>query len=251
MDTISMGWLLMVGFGLGLKHAIEPDHLAAVSTMVGDRKSIWSASLIGGLWGIGHTTALLIAGVLVMTFHLEIAERTGQFLELGVAVMLIILGIDALRKVVRGGQVHWHTHRHGGIAHAHPHIHDKARAHGQIKRASENTHHGLKMGRRPLIIGLIHGLAGSGALMLLVLSTISSPVVGTLYILVFGAGSIGGMMLMSTLIGLPFRLTANRFARAELLLRGSAALFSLSFGLFLFYRIGFTEGLLAVLVFLM
>ena len=243
MDTISIFWLLIVGFGLGLKHAIEPDHLAAVSTMVGGRKSLWSASLIGGLWGIGHTAALLIAGVIVMTFQLQIAERTGKFLELGVAVMLIVLGIDALRKVVRGGQVHWHTHRHGGIAHAHPHIHDPARAHGRLEPASEITHHGLKLGPRPLIIGLVHGLAGSGTLMLLVLSTISSPAVGTLYIVVFGTGSIGGMMLMSTLIGLPFHLTANRFGRAELVLQAGSGLFSLVFGLFLFYHIGFTEGL--------
>ncbi len=243
MNTFSITWLLIVGFGLGLKHAIEPDHLAAVSTIVGNRKSLWSASLVGGLWGIGHTAALLVAGVLVMTFQMEIAERTGQFLEMGVAVMLIVLGIEALRKVWLGGQIHWHTHRHGGIAHAHPHIHDQAQAHEALEPPSENTHHGLKIGPRPLIVGLIHGLAGSGALMLLVLSTISSPAVGTLYILVFGAGSIGGMMLMSTLIGLPFHLTANRFARAELFLRGGAGLFSLGFGLFLFYHIGFTEGL--------
>jgi ABC-type nickel/cobalt efflux system permease component RcnA len=243
MNSIHVIWLLIAGFGPGLKHAIEPDHLAAVSTMVGRRKSLWSASLVGGLWGIGHTAALLIAGVLVMTFHLEISERAGQFLELGVAVMLIGLGISALRRVVRGGQFHWHTHKHGGIAHAHPHIHDKAQSHGQLGPAEENTHHGLKLGPRPLIIGLVHGLAGSGALMLLVLSTISSRAVGTIYILVFGAGSIGGMMLMSTLIGLPFRLTANRFYRAELFLHGGTALFSLGFGLFLFYRLGITGGL--------
>ena len=246
MNTITIVWLLVVGFGLGLKHAIEPDHLAAVSTIVGGRKSLWSASLVGGLWGIGHTAALLIAGVLVMAFQLQISERTGLLLEMFVAVMLIGLGIEALRKVWLGGQIHWHTHRHGGIAHAHPHVHDNAGAHDQKEPLVESTHHGLKIGTRPLVVGLVHGLAGSGALMLLVLSTISSPVIGTLYILVFGAGSIGGMMLMSTLIGLPFHLTANRFARVELFLRGGTGLFSLIFGLFLFYDVGFTEGLLSL-----
>jgi high-affinity nickel permease len=243
MHTIPIVWLLVVGFGLGVKHAIEPDHLAAVSTIVGGRKNLWSASLVGGLWGIGHTAALLIAGVLVMAFQLQISERTGLLLEMLVAMMLIGLGIEALRKVWLGGQIHWHTHRHGGISHAHPHVHDNGQVHGQMEPSSEKTHHGLKIGARPLVVGLVHGLAGSGALMLLVLSTISSPAVGTLYILVFGAGSIGGMMLMSTLIGLPFHLTANRFARAELILRGGTGLFSLAFGLFLFYRIGFTERL--------
>ncbi len=243
MPDLSILSLLIVSFGLGLKHATEPDHLAAVSTIVSERKNIWSASLVGGLWGVGHTISLFIAGILVILLHFEISERAAQILEFCVALMLIGLGLDALRKLARGGQLHWHVHKHGGITHVHPHVHDEATAHVPEKTPAENTHHGLKLSPRPLIVGMIHGMAGSGALMLLILSTISSPAVGIAYILIFGIGSIGGMMLMSMLVGLPFHFTANRFVRADWFLRGAAGLFSLGFGLFMVYQIGFVDGL--------
>jgi sulfite exporter TauE/SafE len=243
MTGLSILWLLVVSFGLGLKHATEPDHLAAVSTIVSERKNIWSASLVGGLWGIGHTISLFIAGVLVILLHFQISEHVAQILEFCVALMLIALGLDALRKLARGGQLHWHVHQHGGITHVHPHVHDEATAHPPEKTPEENTHHGLKLSPRPLIVGMIHGMAGSGALMLLILSTISQPAVGIAYILIFGIGSIGGMMLMSMLVGLPFHFTANRFVRADWFLRGAAGLFSLGFGLFMVYQIGFVDGL--------
>lgn len=246
MTTLSVFWLLLVSFGLGLKHAIEPDHLAAVSTIVSDRKNIWSASLIGGLWGVGHTISLMIAGMLVMLAHFQISARLALILEFFVALMLIGLGIDALRKLAHGGQIHWHAHRHGGITHAHPHIHEKEKAHSHERAAEVRTHHGFKLSPRPLFVGMVHGLAGSGALMLLILSTVSSPVVGTLYVLIFGVGSIGGMILMSTLIGLPFHLTTNRFAGAEWCLRGAAGSLSLGIGLFMAYEIGFTQGLFRI-----
>jgi sulfite exporter TauE/SafE len=243
MTTASIIWLLVLGFGLGLKHATEPDHLAAVSTIVSDRKNIWSASLVGGMWGVGHTISLFIAGLLVIWLHFEISEQLAQILEFCVALMLIVLGIDTLRKLLRGGQLHWHIHEHGGITHAHPHVHDEATAHASKPSLEPNTHHGIKLGKRPLIVGMIHGLAGSGALMLLVLSTISSTTVGIAYILVFGLGSIGGMMVMSMLVGLPFHLTANRFARTDWFLRCAAGFFSLGFGLFMVYDIGIVGGL--------
>lgn len=242
MTTLSIFWLLAVSFGLGLKHATEPDHLAAVSTIVSERRNIWSASLIGALWGVGHTISLFVAGILVIFLHFEISERLAQILEFCVALMLIGLGIDTLRKVLRGGQIHWHTHRHGGVTHVHPHVHEAADAHSHNDTHSA-THHGLKLGPRPLLVGMVHGMAGSGALMLLILSTISSTGVGIAYLLIFGAGSIGGMMIMSFLVGLPFHFSAKRFTRAEWLLRGAAGLFSLGFGLFMVYDIGFTQGL--------
>jgi sulfite exporter TauE/SafE len=246
MIELSIFSLLVISFGLGLKHATEPDHLAAVSTIVSERKNIWSASLVGGLWGVGHTISLFIAGVLVILLHFQISERTAQILEFCVALMLIALGLDTLRKLLRGGQIHFHTHRHGGIVHVHPHIHDEASVHPQGESAEKDTHHGLKLSPRPLIVGMIHGMAGSGALMLLILTTIPSPAVGIAYILIFGIGSIGGMMLMSMLVGLPFHFTARRFARAEWILRGAAGLFSLGFGLFMVYQIGFVDGLFQI-----
>lgn len=247
MNSVNVFSLLAVGFVLGLKHATEADHLAAVSNIVSDRKSLWSASLVGALWGLGHTVSLFVAAVAVIFFHFEIGERLGRSLEVVVALMLIILGFDTLRKLFRGGQVHMHLHRHGGRLHAHPHVHDATQAHQTAKDIEQSgeqpTHHGLAIGPRPLIVGMIHGLAGSGALMLLVLSTISSPVVGVSYILVFGMGSIGGMMLMSLLLSLPFHFTAKTFGGVELTMRGIAGAFSVCFGIFMIYEIGFVQGL--------
>lgn len=235
--SVSSVSLLAFGFVLGLKHATEADHLAAVSTIVSERKSMLSSSLVGGLWGLGHTISLLVAGIAVLLLHLHIGERTAMALEFCVALMLIALGANALRKISRGGKLHLHTHTHGGHTHAHPHLHDAA------PETEAHTHHGFKLGARPLLIGMVHGLAGSAALMLLVLTAISSPLVGLAYIAIFGAGSIGGMMLMSALVSLPMYLTAKRFLRANLAIRGLAGIFSLCFGLFMVYRIGFIDGL--------
>ena len=226
---MTIGLLLLFSFGIGLKHAVEPDHVAAVSTIVSERKDIRSAWLIGAIWGVGHTVALMIAGVLVIGLQLRISESVASLLEFGVALMLIALGIGTLGRVWRGGGIHWHMHRHGGITHAHPHVHDAdgIRSHDGTAR----THHGLKFGLRPLIVGMVHGMAGSGALMLLVLTTISSPSLGFAYIAVFGLGSIGGMMAMSTIIGLPFHFALKHFTGADRLLTAAAGIFSLGIGL--------------------
>lgn len=233
-ETISLSTAsaLAFGFVLGLKHAVEVDHLAAVSTIVSERKSLLSSMLVGGLWGIGHTISLLVAGILVILLHVEISERVALLLEFAVGLMLVALGANALRKLWRGGHLHLHVHQHGGRAHVHPHIHDGK------PETDAHTHHSLHPGMRPLLVGMVHGLAGSAALMLLVLSTIQAPLVGFAYIIVFGVGSIGGMMMMSALVSLPLYLTAIRFTRANLMMRGLAGLFSVSFGLFVIYQIG-------------
>lgn len=238
MDSFSVVSVVAFGFVLGLKHAVDADHLAAVSTMASERHSLLGSSLIGALWGLGHTISLIIAGIVVIVLHFQISERMTQALEFGVGLMLVGLGVNALRKLAHGGHVHIHVHEHGGHLHAHPHLHDGAH------KEEPHTHHGLRFGARPLLVGLVHGLAGSAALMLLVLTTISSPLVGLLYIVIFGIGSIGGMMIMSTLFALPARLTATRFTRANYALRCLAGLFSLSFGLFMIYQIGFVDHLI-------
>lgn len=246
--SFSQASALGLGFVLGLKHALEADHLAAVTTIVSERRSLLSSSLVGGLWGVGHTFALLVAGVAVILLHVRIGERTALALEFGVGLMLVLLGANAVRKLARReARVHLHTHRHGGWLHVHPHLHDGADAPptaATTEATTAATHHGLQLSTRPFFIGIVHGLAGSAALMLLVLSTISAPLVGLAYIVTFGIGSIGGMIAMSTLVGLPLHLTAGRFLRLNFAVRASASLFSLGFGLLLMYRIGFVEGLL-------
>ena len=223
MSNSSIISILAFGFVLGLKHAIEADHVAAVSTIASEQRSLLGSSLVGALWGIGHTISLLAAAALIVLLHIEISDRVSLGLEFMVGLMLIILGVNALRKLLRGGHLHMHVHQHGGRQHVHPHIHDGRQPDGR-------SHHGLKLQRRPLIIGMIHGLAGSGALMLLVLSTIRQPVVGLFYVLIFGVGSTGGMMLMSALVGLPAKLTAQRFSRANAILRAGSGAFSIVLG---------------------
>ncbi len=228
--------ILGLGFLLGLKHATEADHLAAVSTMVSERRSVWSSALVGGLWGLGHTISLFVAAIFVLLLNFQISEVTERRLEFCVGLMLTLLGLNVIRKLINGGHLHFHTHEHGEHAHAHPHIHGHS-------PDDVETHHGFTFSPRPLAIGMVHGLAGSAALMLLIIPTIESKAVGLLYVTLFGIGSIGGMMLMSFLVGLPFHFTALRFSRFNQSLQLCAGVVSIGLGLWIVYEKGFSEGL--------
>ncbi len=231
LSTLSV---LTLGLILGLKHAVEADHLAAVTTIVTERKSFWSSSIVGGLWGIGHTIPIVVIGLIVILLRIEIKEYVGLSLEFCVGLMLIALGANALWKLSRSKQLHLHTHEHGVQAHAHPHFHAENEAHEE-----PHTHHNFKLNLRPLLVGMMHGLAGSAALVPLVVAEIRSPLVGLFYMLVFGLGSIGGMMLMSALVGLPMHLTAARFTRFNVGLRVAAGVFSIGFGILMVYQLSF------------
>jgi ABC-type nickel/cobalt efflux system permease component RcnA len=233
----STGWILSLGFLLGIKHATEADHLAAVSTIVSERKGLFSSAIVGGLWGLGHTISLVIAGIFVLLLDFQISTQTENMLEFCVGIMLFLLGLNVLKKLLQGGEIHLHKHEHYGRLHAHPHLHELG------KEDEENTHHAFSFSLRALIIGMVHGLAGSAALMLLVIPTIGTRFAGMLYIIVFGIGSIGGMMIMSFLVGLPFQLTNLRFNRFNLLIRGASGSFSIVIGLLIVYEKGFAEGL--------
>ncbi|MEW6733061.1 MAG: hypothetical protein AB1489_17170, partial [Acidobacteriota bacterium] len=234
---LAISSMLGLGFLLGLKHALDADHLAAVSVIVSERRSILSSSLVGGLWGIGHTVSLLIAGTVVIFFGLEISEPIAQILELCVALMLIGLGIKAIYKLVKGGKIHLHAHQHGNRIHLHPHIHDGS------PEVDSHTHHGLHFSVRPLLVGMVHGLAGSAALMLLVVAQTRSWLLSLAYIVLFGLGSIGGMVIMSALVSMPIHLTAIHFARVNFAVRALAGLTSFAMGLFMVYEIGFPLAL--------
>lgn len=232
--------VLTLGFFIGLWHAHEADHLAAVSTIVAERKSLWSAAIIGGMWGLGHTISLLLAGVFVLLLNFQISEQTERILEFCVGIMLVLLGLNILRKIFMGRTLHIHAHEHGGRTHSHPHIHE-----ADEKSEQAHTHHGFSFSPRVIAIGMLHGLAGSAAVMLLFLPTIDSRPLGLLYLAIFGVGSIGGMMLMSLLVGLPFHFTAARFNRFNRILQGVAGLVSIGLGLFIIYEKGIAEGLLS------
>lgn len=226
--------LLGFGFVLGIRHALDVDHLAAVSTILSERRSLWRSSLVGAIWGVGHTTSLLVVAVLMIALHAEIPPPVAMTLELGVAAMLIGLGLNLLWTLWRGGRVHHHVHAHGGRLHVHPHVHVP----GPV--GVDGGHHHV---RRPFLVGLVHGLAGSAGLMLVVAASIPQPALALAYVVLFGAGSIGGMTAMSTLLGAPLALAGERFARAEGTVRVCAAVGSVVVGVLLAWEIGTHAGL--------
>ncbi len=223
--------ILLLGLVTGLRHSLEADHVAAVLSVVSsNQKNIKRASMLGAIWGLGHTTSLFIAGLAILLLAVNISETLSSKLEFGVAIMLLILGMTTLTgwstgkffKALRHGKLpHKHIHYHqGNIVHTHTHIHD-----------SEHRH-----GHKSLIIGMVHGMAGSGALLLVVLSTIHSIPLGLAYIAIFGAGSIGGMTGISTLIGIPFVKLSNS-AKISITLRYVAAITTLAIGAGLLYEL--------------
>ena len=229
--------LLGLGLILGLRHALDPDHIAAVSTIVSESRSVRRSSLIGTCWGLGHTMSLLVAGVLVIALKIQISDRLALWMEFAVALMLILLGLKAVLKPLRGWRIHVHQHAHGGSSHSHVHLHRPSEEHAHQHR------HLIRSGARPFLVGMVHGMAGSAALMILVLATIPSAVAALIYIAVFGLGSVGGMLIMSSLISLPFILTRQRFNVLSQGLQVAVGLFSLGFGLFLSWQYGFHEHL--------
>jgi len=226
----------LLGLILGIKHALDADHLIAVSTIVSEHKSIKWASLIGAFWGLGHTVTLFIVGLVVIGLRLTIPPRVALGLEFLVSVMLVILGAGILWRAFSAESVHLHAHNHSPEIHAHFHLHESTEEdHGHA--------HPFRSMRKPFVVGMVHGLAGSAALMLLVLTTIPSPLAGLAYILIFGAGSVGGMLILSSMVGIPFILTARRFTLVNRWMRLLAGVASVAFGLFLAWEIGFNEGL--------
>ena len=224
---------LTFGFVWGLQHALDPDHLVAVSTIVSENKSVRRSSLVGTFWGLGHTASLLAVSVVILVLRASIPERVALWMEIPVALMLIALGVTTTLRATREGgwRIHTHTHAHDETESPHTHVHVHTQA-GHI-----HQHRLFRLGRRPFIVGMVHGIAGSAALTLLVLTTIPSVVLGMVFIAVFGIGSIGGMLLMSAVIGLPFALTARRLSLINGRIRIIAGLFSIFFGLMLAWNL--------------
>ena len=234
--SLSMMAVLSIGLVFGLKHATEVDHVVAISTIVSRHKNVFHSALVGGLWGAGHTASLLIVAAIVLSLRVAIPASVSGWLELGVAVMIICLGISALRRAVRqNARVHVHQHSHDGLSHTHIHFHEHETRH-QPATQSQHSHALSRLGWKPALIGMMHGLAGSGALMLLVLTQISSPGLGFLYVATFGAGSIAGMLLMSGLIGIPFAFSSRKLTHLHQGLQTVAAIFSICFGLWYAYK---------------
>lgn len=253
--------ILAFGFFLGMRHATDPDHVVAVSTIVSRERSILKAAFIGILWGLGHTLTILAVGAAIILFGLAIPARVGLTMEFCVGLMLILLGALNLT-----GALTWisqkfspahppvtgeHAHLHGHDAKVHFHWHSHAR---------ESEHHaeslappaalersfaslGIYQALRPFFVGIVHGVAGSAAVALLVLGAIREPKWALLYLLVFGVGTVAGMMLITSVIALPFSFAGYRFAWLNRGLVTGSGILSLAFGLFVCYQTGFIDGL--------
>ena len=240
----SVGVFALLGLGLvfGLKHATEVDHVVAVSTIVSEHKSLFRSALVGGLWGAGHTASLVLVGVVVLVFRVAIPASLARWLEFGVALMIVALGVIAVLRVLRKrADVHLHRHSHDGQSHVHIHFHEPETKHVGI--VSSHSHAMREIGFKPLLVGAMHGLAGSAALTLLVLAQIRSVSLGLLYLAVFGVGSTLGMLLMSGLIGLPFALSARRISSLNFGLQTAAGALSIAFGLWYAYEAGVANDL--------
>jgi high-affinity nickel-transport protein len=211
--------ILVLGFFLGMRHATDADHVVAVSTIVSRKRSLRAAAPIGVLWGLGHTLTILLVGTAIIVFGVVIPTRVGLSMELCVSLMLLLLGGLNLRTFLKAARSMRHSHDHPDEA-----------------SPSSST-------LRPLFVGIVHGLAGSAGVALLVLGTIRNPMWGMIYLLDFGVGTIVGMLLITVAMAMPIVATAQRFEKFHRVLGVATGIGSVAFGAFLFYEIGFAHGL--------
>jgi high-affinity nickel-transport protein len=255
--------VVLLGLFLGMRHATDPDHVIAVTTIVARRRRLsgTGAAALAAAWGVGHTLTIMAVGGGIILLGWVIPPRVGLSLELAVGVMLVGLGLMNLSGIgpwmsQSGPQdepghstVHTHAHQHGDYVHTHVHGHDpETHPHppDQTPLARLDRWFG-SLGAyqllRPLIVGIVHGLAGSAAVALLVLTTIRDPRWSILYLLVFGLGTIVGMMLITATIAWPLTRANARFEGVYRGLRVASGVISLVFGAVIAYRIGVVDGL--------
>jgi len=230
--------VLLLGLVYGLKHALDTDHLVAVASMVSERFTPRAAARIGIEWGMGHTLSLLLAGGAILLFRPQLPEPLMLGLEFVVGAMIVGLGVRLLWRVLgRGETLRNGKHTHGAVTHSHPYLTSPA----------QPQSHTLPTGRRPFFVGMVHGLAGSASLALLVVAGIPSISLGIIYLAVFGLGSIVGMMVMSAAMALPMTLAARRIGRFERRMQLAAGALGIAFGIVMMYSIGVEDGLFSAL----
>ena len=254
---ISLFSIVVMGFLLGMRHATDPDHVIAVSTIVSREGNIKSASMIGVAWGIGHSLTIVAVGFVMIIFRIALPPRVDLAMELVVRLMLIFLGLNNLRGFFtspskrfqvgvpdRGDHVH--NHRHGNYVDTHIHGDQLVFAHRRdVLATMDRWFHrsGMYQLLRPLVIGIVHGLAGSAAIALPVLTTIHSVLWAVAYLVVFGIGTVMGMMLITLTLGSSFSYAGRRIAAVGRHFAWVAGVISVALGLLIAYQIGFVDGL--------
>jgi sulfite exporter TauE/SafE len=247
---LSLLSIILVGFFLGMRHATDPDHVIAVTTIVTRRRSVRHAALIGIVWGLGHTITIFLVGTAITLFSVVIPVRVGLTMELSVGLMLIFLGALNLTGAMRWIKGRFTLPSGTSIVGtgekatkpSGPGRSDSLMA--LHKRSSTFRDVGLFQMLRPLFVGIVHGLAGSAAVALLVLTTIHNPWWALAYLLIFGFGTVAGMMLITSAIAMPIAYTGKRFAGFSHTLAMASGVLSVGFGCFIAYQIGVVNGLL-------
>lgn len=230
--------VLTFGLLIGMRHALEADHVAAVASLATRSRGVKETTRLGIAWGLGHTVTLFVIGTAVLLMDSLVPETVARSLEFAVGVMLLILGLDVLRRLIRDG-IHLHIHQHNGERHVHAHGHQAPVIHDMD---AHRHAHRAKMPWRALLVGLVHGMAGSAALVVLTLSTIHSVAQGIMYIALFGFGSIIGMAMLSVIIALPLRFTARRVTWFYKSLSGVIGVLTTVLGASVIWQRGFGEG---------
>lgn len=246
--------LLAIGFWLGMRHATDPDHVVAVSTIVARNKKLGASWLLGAMWGFGHTVTIFLVGVAIILFKVTIPPRIGLSMEFCVGLVLIALGLFNMAGYSLGTvglKVHSHPHDHHDPEHGHlplsgkAHTHEHAHLHevklGWLKGLVRDA--GLYQLLRSWSVGLVHGLAGSAAVALLVLTTIQEPRAAVFYLLIFGVGTMAGMLILSTLMELSMLSLGHWWRKADNLMAFITGLGSVAFGLWVVYHMGWVNGL--------
>lgn len=233
--------ILVLGFLVGLQHAMEADHLAAVASLATRSRGLLDTVRQGAVWGVGHTLTLFVFGGAVLLADRMIPEKLASGLEFAVGVMLILLGGDVLRRVIRE-RVHFHAHQHGRKEHFHAHSHREA---GDHAKDPHHHTHAKKLPLRALFVGMMHGMAGSAALIVLALGTVDSVWQGLVYIAIFGFGSVVGMAIVGAVISLPLRYSPRGLTWVHNGLKTAIGVFTIGLGGYILYEVGTTSGLFA------
>jgi high-affinity nickel-transport protein len=253
----SFAAILILSFLLGMRHATDPDHVVAITTIVTKQRGIAKAALIGAFWGLGHTFTIFVVGTTIILFQVAIPPRLGLSMEFAVAAMLILLGILNLTGILRWLQERFTPSTQISGASTPRSERDLAKTQivgtsgtpqvvgDTIKDAPDGVFRGVGLYNvlRPLVIGIVHGLAGSAAVALLVMTTIRDSWWAIAYLLLFGVGTIAGMTVITAVIAMPFASTIKRFSGWNRGMAVASGLLSLGFGLFLSYQIGVVDGL--------
>jgi ABC-type nickel/cobalt efflux system permease component RcnA len=224
----TMSWLVLLGIALflGMRHSLDPDHVVAVSTLVSEERRLWPAAKLGFIWGIGHLIPIALVGLPLLILHLELAPQFEHFTDLGVGILLVILGVVTIWRVIKE-RVHFDVHSHDETVHGHFH-------------RPGHRHPMVKLERRQWItfgFGLVHGLAGSGAVAVLAMQASHSVWMGVLWLLIFGLGTALGMFAMTLFIAAPALKVASKRIAVHNGIRTVTGFVSLFFGCYMIWTL--------------